>query len=166
MSESSGQRNVPEFELLSACFVTGIITPYELTGALQSFPKKEVKGRHLLWIALVRSLTVLCPVWTTVAFGPFVVSFRSIPFTYCSAASCLTATSCVYCQSFKFTSKLIFYSLYASLRGAEGNMPRHFIRILLVLFCLENCNNSPFHRFSKVQNNSWDLAPYWHDSIT
>lgn len=112
------------------------------------------------------SLTVLCPVWTTVAFGPFVVSFHSIPFTYCSAASCLTATSCVYCQSFKFTSKLIFYSLYASLRGAEGNMPRHFIRILLVLFCLENCPNSPFHRFSKVQNNSWDLAPYWHDSIT
>lgn len=48
MSESSGQRDVPEFELLSACFITGIITPYELTGALQSFPKKEVKGRHLL----------------------------------------------------------------------------------------------------------------------
>lgn len=39
-SESGCQRDVPEFELLSASFVAGIIAPYGLSGALQSFSKK------------------------------------------------------------------------------------------------------------------------------
>lgn len=47
-NESGCQRDVPEFELLSAGFVVGIIAPYGLSGALQSFPKKEIKDRHSL----------------------------------------------------------------------------------------------------------------------
>lgn len=37
-----------ERELPSAGFVAGIIGPYGLSGALQSFPKKEIKDRHSL----------------------------------------------------------------------------------------------------------------------
>lgn len=51
------QRDVPKFELLSA--VIGLITPYGLSGALESFPKKEIKDGHSLGIAPVRSFTLL-----------------------------------------------------------------------------------------------------------
>lgn len=47
--ESGCRRDVPaERELPSAGFVAGIIAPYGLSGALQSFPKKEIKDRHSL----------------------------------------------------------------------------------------------------------------------
>ncbi len=89
---------MPEFELLSAGFAIGIIAPYGLSGALQSFPKKEIKDRHSLWIAPVRSLTVVCSALTTIPLSLFVVSLHSFPYTYCSASSypgCITVALCI-----------------------------------------------------------------------
>lgn len=52
------RQRLPETDLLSA--VSVIVAPYELSGALQSFPKKEIKDGHSLWIAPVSSFSLLC----------------------------------------------------------------------------------------------------------
>lgn len=87
------------------------------------FPKKEIEDRLWLWIAPVRSLTLLRPASTIIPSTSLL--FPSIPLTYCSATSCQTITVASSFFFFLHILKLINLVLCpcmfpASLRFASG----------------------------------------------